>query len=71
MPVERTSRVTLIVTPGEQQEIRMAAAKRGVSLSEFGRVAALALARGQVIPNPRLPGIDAEEALPDWLTRTG
>jgi len=66
MPYERTSRITVMVTAEEQQEIREEAARRGVSISKYVRGVGLALARGQLIPDQRLPGIDRKE-FPDWL----
>ena len=69
MAYERQQRIVLIVSDSEQHEIRIAAAQRKLSLSEFGRGAALALARGQLVATPQLPGM-GEEPLPAWLTPT-
>lgn len=63
---QRENRISAMVTQEEQREVRMAAASYGVSMSEFARVAALALARGQLVPNPRLPGFEGD-TLPAWL----
>jgi len=67
MAQQREKRLVLIVNEAEARTIRIAAAEVGVSVSAYMRAAALALARGQLRPDPRLPGFE-EEPLPGWLT---
>lgn len=71
MAQERETRVVMITSESEARELRIAAAELGISVSKFCRTTSLAMARGQLRADSRLPGIDGAQSLPDWLTKAG